>query len=738
MRETNQDSLVAAKGTALMPPGGAPSLDEEVSLTEMRRTILKHKRLTLCTAAVIFGLVCLYTFTKAPVYEGVSRLQIDPSRSSDLGLDDMLSEKLGTGDSNSRIQTEVKVLQSDTVAMRVIDTLGMAKKPAFAGALANNIKVTNPMEMSPEDREQLLSKFQKKLDVQVLSNTQIVEVRFRSTDPKLATAVANALVDQYMQRNLQSRYDGTTQVSNWLSTQMEDLQTKSAEAQHKLSEFQKQNNILGTDENDNIVIDRLKLLNEQLTEAESDRIVKEARYRLAKTGNPELIAAVIPSTTLQVLRTQDAELKAQLAQLNSKYGSGYPKLGELQSQLVKLNAAIAEEINNVGKRLEDEYLSAVKTESLIRSQFNEQKDKAYQLNEHAVQFAVLKHEVENGQELYDTLQMKLKMAGVTAGLSSSYIGVVDRAEIPYKPVQPKVPLNLMLGLFGGLFTGLVAAFVVDSLDDTLSSSEELESCIALPVLCSVPTTEFDSRSKAASIDATKSLPTLVSYPQSPAAEAFRSLRSSLLLSSPDRQPRMIAVVSSLPAEGKTTVSVNLGISFAQCGESVLLIDADLRRSTMHAQFGLPHSYDGITTILTQGMNDRAILTPLEALPNLKMLPAGPHPPNPAELLSSKRMLEVLEAFSAQFDRIIIDTPPILSVSDSLPLANIADAVVLVVRSGVARKKAVLRARSLLERANSNLVGIVFNGVNLQLEHYYYAQGAGYGKTLKNYYRDEND
>ena len=196
---------------------------------------------------------------------------------------------------------------------------------------------------------------------------------------------------------------------------------------------------------------------------------------------------------------------------------------------------------------------------------------------------------------------------------------------------------------------------------------------------------------------------------------------------------MIAVVSSLPAEGKTTVSVNLGISFAQCGESVLLIDADLRRSTMHAQFGLPHSYDGITTILTQGMNDRAILTPLEALPNLKMLPAGPHPPNPAELLSSKRMLEVLEAFSAQFDRIIIDTPPILSVSDSLPLANIADAVVLVVRSGVARKKAVLRARSLLERANSNLVGIVFNCVNLQMEHYYHAYGAHYGKAMRNYY-----
>jgi capsular exopolysaccharide synthesis family protein len=187
------------------------------------------------------------------------------------------------------------------------------------------------------------------------------------------------------------------------------------------------------------------------------------------------------------------------------------------------------------------------------------------------------------------------------------------------------------------------------------------------------------------------------------------------------------------------VSSNLGVTFAQRGESVLLIDADLRRSTMHTHFGLPHSRYGTSTVLTQGMDDRAIVTPMEALPNLKLMPAGPHPPNPAELLGSKRMAEVLKALSKDYDRIIVDTPPVLSVADSLALANLSDAVVLVVRSGVARKKAVLRVRDLLRRSNCNVVGMVFNCVNLQLEHYYYAQGSYYGKSMRSYYdADEED
>jgi polysaccharide biosynthesis transport protein len=228
----------------------------------------------------------------------------------------------------------------------------------------------------------------------------------------------------------------------------------------------------------------------------------------------------------------------------------------------------------------------------------------------------------------------------------------------------------------------------------------------------------------------------VNNPRSQAAEAFRGLRTSILLSTPDQQPKVIAIVSSVATEGKTTVAANLAVSFAQRGESVLLVDADLRRSSLHAQFGLPYARAGTSTVLTQRTMDSAVVTPLATLPNLRLLPAGPHPPNPAELLGSKRMVEVLGSFSAEYDRIVLDTPPILSVADALAVSHLADAVVLVVRSGVARRKAVLRVRDLLLRTNANLVGIVFNCVNLQLENYYGSQG--YGKAMGHYYHANDE
>jgi capsular exopolysaccharide synthesis family protein len=737
----NQEGRTAGSERARMQMGGNFFPVEEQSFGAMWQTIVKRRVIILVTTAVIFGAVAFHTLRTKPVYESAVHLQIDPSRSSSLGLEDVVNEKLGAEDSDSRLQTEVKLIQSNTVAMRVIEAMELAKRPEFGGRDSAGPTILDPHAMSPRERQSIVGRFQGALTVRVIPSTQLVELRYRSTDPKLATEIVNAVAEQYMQRNFQTHYEGAVQVSTWLAKQMEELQAKAIEAQQKLAEFQKQNNILGSDENDNIVTDRLKLLNQQVTEAEADRIVKEARYRLAQTGDPELIGSTVSSANLQMLRGEEAGLKSQLAELNSKFGSGYPKVRETQAQLARLDSAIATEVGNVGKRLNDEYMTASKTESLLRNQFTEQKDAAYKLNEHAVQYSVLKHEVETSRELYDTLQVKLKVAGVTAGLNSSYISVVDPAEIPATPIEPKVESSLTIGLFGGLLTGLLLGFLTESFDDTVSTSAELEACSRLPVLCSVPTNQYQRKLKSKAAEATEAgpmVPMLVSYPRSQAAEAFRGLRTSILLSTPDRQPKVIAIVSSIAGEGKTTVSANLGVSFAQRGESVLLIDGDLRRSSLHTQFGLPYSRVGVSTLLTQRTNEAGIVTPLESLPNLKLLPAGPHPPNPAELLGSKRMTEVLAAFSEEYDRIIIDTPPILSVSDSLGLSHMADGVVMVVRSGVARKKAVLRVRDLLHRANSNLIGVVFNCVNLNLENYYRAQGSGYDKAMNKYFVDENN
>jgi polysaccharide biosynthesis transport protein len=738
MGAMNRDENIVSSRVVTIPVRGGGLQDEEHSFAALWQTIVKRKWIVIGATALIFTLIAVHTFRTKPVYESVVRLQIDPGRSANLGLEDVVNEHVGVEDVDTRMQTEVKLIQSDSVAARVIGAMGLAKRPEFAGKTANSLEQTELRAMSPFQREAMLGNFHRALTVRIVPNTQLVEIRFCGTDAKLATDVANSVAEQYMQRNFQAHYDGAVQVSRWLARQMEELQGKAVEAQQKLADFQQNHNILGENETDNITTDRLKLLNQQVTEAEADRIVKEAKHRMAQTGDVELIASSLPTPTLQILRGQEAELKAQLAQLNSKYGPGYPKIHELQAQLTRLESAIGTEVENVGKRLNDDYQTAAKTESLLRDQFGAQKAAAYKLNEHAVQFSVLKHEVETSRDLYDTLQVKLKVAGVTAGLNSSYISVVDPAEIPATPIEPKVRSNLAIGLFGGLLTGLLLAFLTESFDDTVSTSSELEMFTGLPVLCSIPVSPFPRlKGSAEEGRAAAIVPLLVNNPRSQAAEAFRGLRTSILLSTPDRQPKVIAIVSSVATEGKTTVAANLGISFAQRGESVLLIDADLRRSALHSQFGLPYSKSGISTVLTQHTNGNGIVTPLESLPMLKLLPAGPHPPNPAELLGSKRMVEMLGGYSAEYDRIILDTPPILSVADALALSNFADAVVLVIRSGVARRKAVLRVRDLLQRSKANLVGIVFNCVNLQLENYY-SYSHRYGRAKNTYYRSNDE
>ena len=299
--------------------------------------------------------------------------------------------------------------------------------------------------------------FKKNLKVEIVPKTDILTVQFRAKDPKLAAEVVNATVSSYTERNFRSSYDSATQVSTWLSAQMDDLKLKANQAQEKLAALQKQRGLIGVDETDNIVTDKLKDLNEQLTAAESDRIVKEARYRIAGSGNPELIASTVPEPTLQVLRSQQAQLRVEYAKLSTKFGEGYPKLAELGSQMSQVDSAINTELKNLAERYKNEYLAASNAEKMLQAKFEEQKQKAYDLNQGAAQYAILKHEVETTQDLYQTLQLKLKQAGIVAGLASANIGVVEPGQIPSEPVDPNPMLDLALGLGCGLGLGLLSA-----------------------------------------------------------------------------------------------------------------------------------------------------------------------------------------------------------------------------------------------------------------------------------------
>jgi polysaccharide biosynthesis transport protein len=698
----------------------------DVSLQEIGAKIWKRRVAASLFAAAIFTLVAFYTFLKKPEYESVAQIRVDSSQQGSLGLEDLVSQKLADSDSEGgRLQTELTILQSAPVSMQVIKNLDLGHTKDFAGEkLMAKVDAIDPVKMNPEAREKLLLKFHDSEKLEVLPKTRVIEIRFQNTNRKLASDIVNNIVDAYLQRNFDVKYQGAVQVSEWLSKQMEELKTNAGQAEQRLAEFQKQNNIIGTDENNNIVIDRLRHLNSQLADAEGDRIVKEARYRLASTGNPELVASVVPSTTLQALRTQEADLKSQYAQLDSKFGNGYPRVQELQSQLRKLDQSITEEVSNVGNRLHDEYLAAQDSENLLRHEFEGQRQQAFELNAAAVQFATLKHEVESSQELSDTLQLKLKEAGLMAGLASADISIVSRGMISARPAFPKKAIMLPLGFLISTFGGLVCVFVLESFDDSIRSSEEVEAFV--PALATIPLITRRSLRKANGRTNGKrpdtslgGLGTMAAQrPASLLAESYRVLCNSLLLTAADRPPQVLVVTSGFPSEGKSVSSCNLAITLAQRGSKVLLLDADLRRSTLLRQLGVESTTtEGLSSMISGKYgSEEALRKPFLQLPALHVISAGPHTPWPAELLASKRMGELLDRWRSEYDHVVIDTTPMLFFADSMPLAAQADGVLFVVRAGRSRRKAMVRALDLLSRSKARVLGVIVNGIILEAEY----------------------
>lgn len=701
-------------------------MERDASLAELWLTLWKRRHAVMFFTAGVFLLAAIYCFWKTPVYESVARIHVDPSQQGGLGVEQLIAQQLAN-DYDSRLQTQVQILQSNTVSMQVIKDLDLAHKEVFAGKnLASKITETDPLKMNPRDREELLRLFADAEGVSVVPKTQMIRLSFRSTDPKLAAETVNTILQAHLLNNFQRRYEGTQQVAQWLSTQLQELKTNTADAQRKLADFQKKNNILVTSENSNLVVDRLTILNQHLADAEMDRIVKEARYRMASTGNPELVAAVVPSTTLKLLRTQEADLKNQLAQLDAKFGSGYPKVREMREQLNKLDKAITEEVQVVGQRLRDEFQSSVKSESLLRGQFEAQKQEAFKLNESSVEFATLKHEVESSQTLYDTLQLKLKEAGVAAGLASADINIVDRGQVSGTPVLPKTWLVLALALGGGLFGGMGLAYILESMDASLQTSEDVEEVSSLPALAVIPWVGPRGPSRNGVRHASELAMASIQSPNSPLAEGYRTACSSLLLSAVDVPPRFLVITSALPGEGKSITSCNLAVALARRGSKVLLVDGDMRRSSIHIKFGIPGT-EGLSSILSGKAGAEAIQHPMQELPNLAVLPTGPRPPSPTEMLASNRLGILMDQWTAEYDHVIFDTAPLIPVADTMALATRADAVILTVMAGKSRKKALSRIRDLLHRANARIAGVIVNGADMQLERYYsYGYGYGYG------------
>jgi succinoglycan biosynthesis transport protein ExoP len=727
-------------GSYVSSPQREPTLrDYWVILSKRRWTIVAF-------ASVVLILTTIVTFKTTPIYDAVARVAINRESSDALPFKDTSSNTTADfEDYGIAMETQVRILRSDNLAMQVVRKLGLDKNPKFAGIskpeTTTNEPVTSPATIDPRQESMLIDTFRGGLKVATVSNTRLIEINYLSPDPRLAADIANALVGAYIEQNYQTKFESTMQTSDWLSQQLADLKLKVETSQEKLIRFQREKGIVGIDDKQNLTTSKLDELSKELTATEADRIQKEANYKLAATGNPELMARS-PSDLLGHLREQESTLKQQYAQLKTQFGPAYPKVVEVKNQLDEVSGDIDAEVGRMATQIKNEYLAAQRRENMVLAAMEGQKREANELNQNAIEFNLLKRDVDANRQLYEGLLQKLKEASLESGLRSNNIRVVDSARVPLAPTSPDIPRNLAIGLILGLSCGVGLAFLLETLDNTVRTPEQAEVASGLPSLGVVP--QFlhaeISRLRPTQLELAKEAPVarkaeLVAHlrPTSEVAECYRSLRTSILLSAIDTPPKVILVTSALPQEGKTTTSVNCAIVLAQRGSRVLLVDADLRRPGVHVAFGLDRK-SGLSTLLAGTTTMEEVVKAYPPIPNLYILPAGPPPPHPAEMLGASKMSSLIAQWRKDYDHVVIDTPPALTVTDPIVLSVEADSVILVIRSGKTTKDAVRTAGELLWQVNAPVMGVVVNGIDLgSPDHYYYYYGA---KSSRHYYDSE--
>jgi polysaccharide biosynthesis transport protein len=712
-------------------PNYIPLAPEEPFWANYWLILRKRKWVVVATFVIVAALATIVSLRTTPVYDAFAKIEINrPNSDVLLGFKDV-----GAGvspdysDDQLELATQVNILQSGSIASQVIKVLNLDPatqvqpgKPAVAPA----------PDLARETAR--IASFQAALHVAPVPDTRLVEIRYSSPNPQLAATVVNTLVQTFIEQNIKSKFDSTMQASDWLSKQLFDLQLKVETSQEKILRYEKSNGMLGVDEKQNIITAKLDELNKELTVAESDRIQKQSQYQQTLSEDAELLENADKDSLIGKLRSQEADLKMQYAQLTSQFDESYPKVIELKGQLQQLDENIHAEVRKMGARAETQYQAALHHEKLLRVAFEAQKEEANKLNEKAVDYNILKRDYETNRKLYEELLEKLKQASVSAGLKSSNIRIVDAARVPTSPSSPNIPRNIELSLLLGTLGGIGLAFVLEALDATVRTPEQVEIVSALPSLGIIPLNVAGGRPFLTGGQTSFSMELITDKrPQSQIAESFRSLRTSILLSgSFESRPKVLLITSAVPKEGKSSISVNLAIVLAQKASRVLLVDGDLRRPTLHRVLGVSRDV-GLSSLLDGTAVEENAILPAPDFPNLFVLPAGLSPSNPVELLDSERLRKLLKQWRSLYDYVIIDSPPALSVTDAVVISPEADAVVMVVRSGATTKDAVRRTRDTLYQVNARIMGIVMNAVDLRspdLYYYYY-----YSKRGNGYYND---
>ncbi len=716
----------------LIPPSSRlPAWDlspREPHLYDYLLILRKHQWLIVSFLLAVVTIVTIATFRMQAVYVATARIEIDPANANILpfqGADSYGYEM----DVENYIETQSKILTSETLALQTIRSSGLGARAEFASASGPS-EALAVGSLENQKRPPELGAFLGSLSVRRVPNSRLMDVSFESTDPQFAARIVNEHIKNFQDQNIRSHFEETTRATTWLRNELDELRIKVQESEDQRIAYERKNQIWTLDDKSNITTQRLADINKALTDAQDERMKKEALFQFAKAGDIADVPQLRDNPAFQALVLKRQTASEEYNDALSQYGPNFPKVLRLQAQLKDIDQLIKKENVNTLNRIEIDYREAMQRETMLVQALDEQKLEANAMAERMVEYNILKREAEASKTLYDGLMTKLKEVGISSALKSSNIRVVDPAMIPAYPSRPAKARNIALSFLVGLVGGIGLALMREYLDNTVKTPDDIETLARLPSLAVVPQfggSNGNGKRKrlltGISANGHEKRIELVAQhlPKSQMSEAFRALRTSLLLSQPGRPPQVILVTSALPREGKTTAAANLAVTLAQLGDSTVLVDADLRKPGVGRLLNMASGkYAGLSSYLAGVSSLDLVIVPHPDIPNLAAIPTGPLPPNPADLLSSQKLSEAIAELRTKFKFVVIDSPPIMAATDAVILSVQTDGVLLVVRSGETPKEAFTRTRDLLVSVKCHILGVVLNAVDSGAPDYYYS------------------